>query len=193
MTQQLYVINFFKKGDTIQRGTLLKVGHYLRKYGKPRSSLWRRISGSFFLSLLFSCSQVIIKKSSNDNFFCSKKGFEWNHTIQWKLYHFEPKKLSFDDFLMTTWEQENKSERKNEPEILLLCWPPPKKYFKVKIHIFLTFMLIIFFSEDSTIFCTILMENFSLLPGLPKMSGTKQFERLSGSPLDTFLGVNVSE
>ena len=39
-----YVLNFFKKGDTIQGGhysrgdtiqgwTLFKVGHYLRKYG----------------------------------------------------------------------------------------------------------------------------------------------------------------
>ena len=28
-----YVLIFFKKGDTIQRGTLLKGGHYLRKYG----------------------------------------------------------------------------------------------------------------------------------------------------------------
>ena len=30
---------------------------------------------------------------------------------------FERKKLSFDDFLMTTWEQKNKSKRKKEPEI----------------------------------------------------------------------------
>ena len=28
-----YVLNFFKKGDTIQGGTLFKGGHYLRKYG----------------------------------------------------------------------------------------------------------------------------------------------------------------
>ena len=28
-----YVLSFFKKGDTIQRGTLFKGGHYLRKYG----------------------------------------------------------------------------------------------------------------------------------------------------------------
>ena len=27
------------------------------------------------------------------------------------------KKLSFDDFLMTTWVRENESERKKEPEI----------------------------------------------------------------------------
>ena len=29
----IYVQNFFKKGDNIQGGTLLKGGHYLRKYG----------------------------------------------------------------------------------------------------------------------------------------------------------------
>ena len=28
-----YVLSFFKKGDTIQGGTLVKGGHYLRKYG----------------------------------------------------------------------------------------------------------------------------------------------------------------
>ena len=28
-----YVLSFFKKGDTIQGGTLFKRGHYLRKYG----------------------------------------------------------------------------------------------------------------------------------------------------------------
>ena len=27
-----YVLNFFKKGDTIQGGTLFKGGHYLKKY-----------------------------------------------------------------------------------------------------------------------------------------------------------------
>jgi hypothetical protein len=32
----------------------------------------REICGPFFLWLLFSRSQVVIKKSSNDTFFCSK-------------------------------------------------------------------------------------------------------------------------
>ena len=35
-------------------------------------SLRRGICGSFFLSLSFFCSEVIIKESSNDNFVCSK-------------------------------------------------------------------------------------------------------------------------
>ena len=30
---------------------------------------------------------------------------------------FERKKVSFDDFFMTTWERENESERKKEPQI----------------------------------------------------------------------------
>ena len=30
-----YVLSFFKKGDSIQGGTLFKGGHYLRKYGIP--------------------------------------------------------------------------------------------------------------------------------------------------------------
>ena len=77
------------------------------------------MSGSFFLSLLFSRTQDVIKKSSNDNFFCSKKKFKSkSSSFKWILYHFEQNKLSFDEFLMTTWEQENESERKKEPQIL---------------------------------------------------------------------------
>ena len=34
-----YVLSFFKKGDTIQGGTLFKGGHYLRKYGISHQSL----------------------------------------------------------------------------------------------------------------------------------------------------------
>ena len=42
-----YVLSFFKNGDTIQGGTLLKGGHYSRKYGifnligwKIRETIW---------------------------------------------------------------------------------------------------------------------------------------------------------
>ena len=31
-----YVLTFFKKGDIIQGGTLIKGGHYLRKYGSTK-------------------------------------------------------------------------------------------------------------------------------------------------------------
>ena len=33
--------------------------------------------------------------------------------------NFNKEKLSFDDFLMTTWEGENESQRKKEPQIPL--------------------------------------------------------------------------
>ena len=33
----MYVLNFFKKGETIQGGTLFKGRHYLRKYGKTQN------------------------------------------------------------------------------------------------------------------------------------------------------------
>ena len=39
----------------------------------------RVVIGAKFLDLFFSRSQVVNKKSSNDNFFGSKKGFEWKH------------------------------------------------------------------------------------------------------------------
>ena len=37
-----YVLSFFKKGDTIQGGTLFKGGHYLRKYGmcQEKAQYW---------------------------------------------------------------------------------------------------------------------------------------------------------
>ena len=33
-----YVLSLFKRGDTIQGGTLLKGGRYLRKYGRKNSA-----------------------------------------------------------------------------------------------------------------------------------------------------------
>ena len=83
-----------------------------------------RIYCSFFLSLSFSHSKVVIKKSSNDNFVLKMIKFSLKLWCFHSNPFFEPKKLSFDDFLMTTWERENESERKKEPEIpclWLLC------------------------------------------------------------------------
>ena len=45
-------------------------------FQQMRNGLRRGISGSFFLSLSFFRSQVVIKKPSNDNFFGSKMGIE---------------------------------------------------------------------------------------------------------------------
>ena len=49
----------------------LKQTRPVRKKGTKEYCLWS-LCGSFFLS--FSRSQVVMKKSSNDNFFCSKRG-----------------------------------------------------------------------------------------------------------------------
>ena len=66
-----------------------------------------------FLWFLTSRSHVIIKKSSSDNFFCSKS-LNWRHFSL--KPHLEWKKLSLDDFLMTTWERDVKSQRKKVTE-----------------------------------------------------------------------------
>ena len=78
--------------------------------------LKRGICGSFFLSLSFSRSQVVIKKLSNDTFFRSK----WE--IGWKDRHLSEKCFfhsNNDAFTFKSWQlggQEN--EKKKEP---ILC------------------------------------------------------------------------
>ena len=59
--------------------------------------------------------------------------FEWKHYIfllKWwschQIHLFERKKVSFDDFFMTTWEREN--ERKKEPQISRLWAYCPNIY-----------------------------------------------------------------
>ena len=69
--------------------------HYGSKAWDIVWNLWRWICGSFFLSLSFSCSQVVIKKSSNDNFFGSKKGFEWKRHHLSENFIILKTKLSF--------------------------------------------------------------------------------------------------
>ena len=64
---------------------------------------------SVFLLLLFSYYQVVIKNSSNDDFYGSKKRFE--------RYHFERTRFLFDDFIMSTSEQENERKRKKKSQI----------------------------------------------------------------------------
>ena len=62
--------------------TFLLKRHYLAEHHSWHflscCSFRRGISGSFFLSLLFSRSQVIIKKSSNDNCLGSNRGLREN-------------------------------------------------------------------------------------------------------------------
>ena len=83
----------------------------------------RGIWGSFFL-LLSSRHRKVIKWQ----FILFKMT---KFSLKWWWFHlnffFEQKKLPFDDFLMTTWEQENESKRKKKPqiprliEVLFLC------------------------------------------------------------------------
>ena len=66
----------------------------------------------------FSRSHSLALKSSNDNLFCSKCwSFHSNYDAFTQTPFFELKRLPFDDFLMATSLQENKSERKKEPAI----------------------------------------------------------------------------
>ena len=103
----------------IKRGPFLRI--LIRAVGRSQTQ-WdfllydrsrRGISGPFF-SLALKSSL----KSHQVTFFWFKKEV-WVKvsSFEWKLYHFEQTKLSFDDFLMTTSEQEKDSERKKEPQI----------------------------------------------------------------------------
>ena len=75
--------------------------------------LRRGICGSFFLWLSFSRSQVVKKKSHQMTPFFQNEDWEQNDVVLVKTLSFgTKKKLSFDDFLMTTWERENESQRK---------------------------------------------------------------------------------
>ena len=51
-----YVLSFFKKGDTIQGGTLFKGGYYLRKYG---------IHITMEMAFLFSCPNSLAIRTEN--------------------------------------------------------------------------------------------------------------------------------
>ena len=71
----------------------------------------------FFLWLLFSGSQVVIFFGEKviiwvtDGEVCTKMmSFHLSPHLEWK-------KLSFDDFFITTWETENKSQRKKNQKI----------------------------------------------------------------------------
>ena len=56
------------------------------------------------------------------------------YSLKWSHYslstHFEWEKLSFDDFLVTTWEQEVESQRKNKPQIPPLILIENSTFFK---------------------------------------------------------------
>ena len=76
----------------------------------------------FFFSLLFSRTQVIIKEVIKWQLFCSTSSLSKIIIIWVKTLLFWTKQLSFDVFLMMTWERENK-----EPQI-----PRPSNYWKYR-------------------------------------------------------------
>ena len=66
---------------------------------QTKNKLWCGICGPFFLKSLLN--------SSNDTFFIQNEDWEQNDVILVKTLSFwTNKKLSYDDFLMTSWEQE---------------------------------------------------------------------------------------
>ena len=69
------------------------------------------------LTEMFSGSQVVTKKSSNHNFFLFKVRIEVKDNVALVITSsFWTKNLSFNDLLMTTWEEANECQRKKEPE-----------------------------------------------------------------------------
>ena len=89
----------------------------------------RGICSSFLLWLLTSRSEVVIKNSSNLKLFCSKLwNFQQNDVIFHSTLILNEKKMSFGDFLITTWEREVKSRKKrttnSAPKIPPNFWTP---------------------------------------------------------------------
>ena len=54
-----YVLCFFKKGDTIQGGTLFKGGHYLRKNGIFGFTIYSRSAWKACEKLNYSCDTLL--------------------------------------------------------------------------------------------------------------------------------------
>ena len=85
------------------------------KKNLPKLLKWlgRGICGSFFLSLSFSCSQVVnFLKWKNHYLSKNITIFHSNDDFFTQYLFLNEKKVSFDDFFMTIWERENESERK---------------------------------------------------------------------------------
>ena len=101
--------------------TFLLKRHYLAEHHSWHflscCSFRRGISGSFFLSLLFSRSQVIIKKSSNDNCLGSNRGLRENIIKHQTLSFWTDKIIIWWLFNDGFRAREGESERKKEPQI----------------------------------------------------------------------------
>ena len=58
-----YVLSFFKKGDTIQGGTLFKGKHYLRKYGTWKTQEHRKVTYNAYPKLIQRGFQEKVKQT----------------------------------------------------------------------------------------------------------------------------------
>ena len=68
-----YVLNFLKKGDTIQGGTLFKGGHYLRKYGVYNLrfyQVWYQVIVKATVFGIFEDFKFKISEDSDQNWSC---------------------------------------------------------------------------------------------------------------------------
>ena len=69
-----YVLSFFKRGDTIQEGTLFKGGHYLRKCGIQK---WLKIKIQHLLKYCpGTLTKLEISKVNKIPFLCTKFFFQ---------------------------------------------------------------------------------------------------------------------
>ena len=82
------------------------------------------VLGAVFVVLFSSHSCFLALKSST---FFSENIIIWVKTLPY-FTHLNKKKVSFDEFFMMTWEGENESERKKEPQI-----PPHKESLKYEL------------------------------------------------------------
>ena len=101
-----HVLSFFKKGDTIQGGTLFKGGHYLRKYGTlfiwcdnqlefSRSSAFKQ---KFQISKVYVDVFLLFLKYQNQSL-CIMYCVFWLIYIQWNL---DLRKISICEFTYIT-------------------------------------------------------------------------------------------
>ena len=110
--------------------------------GFKRSSWSADSTGSTRARNFWFLFPLVLSLSSRQLFKVKTSLFEWKHchiSLKWWSFHpiplFEWKKVSFDDFFMTTWARENESERKKEPQIPRLCsfWNQCKLFSKAQL------------------------------------------------------------
>ena len=110
-----YVLSFFKKGDTIQGGTLFKGGHYLRKYGSLHENP-QRLKPFDALDLDCKCT------TNNFCLICNSNKQFWTRFCCCQLQNILCQNNQIQRVYL-------KSNMYDNHEMLLLC-----RYFVVKTH-----------------------------------------------------------